>query len=1001
MSPPILFMILSPFLLLGTLLGMVTPLQAQLIPDGSLGSESSRVIPNSTINNIPSDRIEGGASRGNHLFHSFREFNVNPGRGVFFENPSHIQNIFTRVTGQNPSQILGTLGVLGNANLFLINPNGILFGRGSRLDVKGSFLGSTASSILFNNNLEYSASHPQPLPLLTINTPLGLQFRGGEKSITVAGDLQVGNGQELSLIANGINLQQGILTATDGVINLQGVSQGNVDLRNRLFSPSQSANVILDQANLNVVGLGPGQINIQGKNLQLNQSNLTAGINPNTEGIRENPGTISLEAREGITISNSRIETDVKTNAVGNGGDIKIKANNLWVNNNSVILSGARRSENYTNNREANGGNITIDVQNGVNISGRETKLITNVGNGVTGESGKVRITVTNGGISLSDGAEISTGTSGQGKANQITLIAKNAVILDQKSQINSMVDHGAIAQGGNINILAENLILRNDSQMETGVRGEKDGKLPGRGNSGHVVLNVKNAVLEGSFIKTNTGVSVDGNSGSIDIRSQSLTLTNGSRLVTNTSGKGNAGKINLEVKDIVLEGNNTGILAEIDQESTGQGSKLIIQTDHLTIKDHSRISVETRAITPKITSEEQGRGGQIIIVGNIIELQNGGQITSSTLGTGNTNRLIVGGKRIILSGQNTTISSEVSERAKGNSGKLIVQGERIFLYDGARITTNSVSEVAQDKQDRGKAGQVIIGANSEELGTGISDFSAKNNLENRPVLQLIMRGGSQISSSTKKGSGGDVILRLGSLEMRQNSYINSSAGNSQDTERNTGGNININSKILVGINNSDIASNAYNGLGGRINVDSPLVFGFKSITRKEVESRLTQTEILQPNFSQLLLTNDIIAISQTDASLSGTVVINTSAINPTSGLIQLPENIVDPASLIGQNPCVRGKNSQFIVTGKGGLPPQPGESLNHTETRVDLVQPPSSNSQVNLPQTSPVTSSSRLPITPAMGWIFNEKGEVILVGYDPSGNSPIRPEINPLRCQP
>ena len=123
---------------------------AQIIPDGTLGSESSRTVPD-TVNNLPSDRISGGATRGSNLFHSFREFNIGEGRGAYFENPSGIANIFTRVTGGQSSNILGTLGVQGNANLFLINPKGIVFGPNARLDLRGSFIGSTADSIVFNN----------------------------------------------------------------------------------------------------------------------------------------------------------------------------------------------------------------------------------------------------------------------------------------------------------------------------------------------------------------------------------------------------------------------------------------------------------------------------------------------------------------------------------------------------------------------------------------------------------------------------------------------------------------------------------------------------------------------------------------------------------------------------------------------------------------------------------------------------------------------------------
>ena len=108
---------------------------AQITPDNTLGNENSNVTSTGSV-----DQIEGGATRGANLFHSFEEFNVDEGGAAYFTNPAGIENILSRVTGSNPSEILGTLGVLGNANLFLINPNGIVFGPNARLDVGGSFV---------------------------------------------------------------------------------------------------------------------------------------------------------------------------------------------------------------------------------------------------------------------------------------------------------------------------------------------------------------------------------------------------------------------------------------------------------------------------------------------------------------------------------------------------------------------------------------------------------------------------------------------------------------------------------------------------------------------------------------------------------------------------------------------------------------------------------------------------------------------------------------------
>ncbi|WP_167407591.1 filamentous hemagglutinin N-terminal domain-containing protein [Nostoc flagelliforme] len=158
----------------------VNPAFAQLTPDNSLGSERSQVIPFDQKNDI----IDGGAARGANLFHSFQDFNVSDGRGVYFANPQGITNIFSRVTGGNSSNIFGRLGVDGAANLFLLNPNGIVFGQNAQLDIQGSFLGTTANSLVFANGIEFSATNPQAPSLLNINVPVGLQFGSQPGSIT-------------------------------------------------------------------------------------------------------------------------------------------------------------------------------------------------------------------------------------------------------------------------------------------------------------------------------------------------------------------------------------------------------------------------------------------------------------------------------------------------------------------------------------------------------------------------------------------------------------------------------------------------------------------------------------------------------------------------------------------------------------------------------------------------------------------------------------------------
>ncbi|MBD0345892.1 MAG: filamentous hemagglutinin N-terminal domain-containing protein, partial [Coleofasciculus sp. Co-bin14] len=228
--------------IVGVLSGGVSDrLLAQIVPDNTLEAESSVITPNVNINGIPSDRIDNGAIRGTNLFHSFSQFNIGEGRGAYVTNPAGILNILTRVTGANRSSILGRLGVLGNANLFLINPNGIVFGQDASLDVQGSFLATTADAVKLGDAGLFSASQPTTSNLLSVS-PSALWFnavaaqpivnqsqaQGPINQLNSAGlspGLQLPDGRTLALDGGDVLLEGGRLTAAQGRIELGSVAR--------------------------------------------------------------------------------------------------------------------------------------------------------------------------------------------------------------------------------------------------------------------------------------------------------------------------------------------------------------------------------------------------------------------------------------------------------------------------------------------------------------------------------------------------------------------------------------------------------------------------------------------------------------------------------------------------------------------------------------------------------------------------------------------------------
>jgi filamentous hemagglutinin family protein len=510
---------LGVFLWAGVWVGlMAIGTQAQVVPDETLGGERSQVRPE-TIRGVESDRIEGGARRGGNLFHSFERLNIGVGRGAYFNNPDGVENIFGRVTGNLPSDIQGTLGViregttdtLGTANLFLMNPNGIVFGQGARLDLGGSFVGTTADAIGFGGLGVFGARSPGlPSQVLTVNpsaflfgqVPAAITNRSRDQNsgLDPSGrfnpfGLRVADGESFLLLGGDINIDGGGIAAFGGQIELGSIGGSGLvgfSVDGDRFKLNFSANTIRSDVTLkNNAGLivssgGGGEIGITSRGIDvLQDSTIEAGILRNLGSPMTQAGSIDLNATGAIAIDGEGSHIYNTVRGTGNGGDLSIQAQQLSVRN------GAQVEASIDEPGRGRSGNVlvrTVDLIEviGSSRAGELTFLGTDVAKNATGEAGDVTIETRR---FLVEGAQVGASIAGTGIAGNLTVLATDSIELRGEipgDDVNgspgglfALVDRDAEGIGGTVN-LETNLLRISDGSKAQAISF-------GNGNSGDV----------------------------------------------------------------------------------------------------------------------------------------------------------------------------------------------------------------------------------------------------------------------------------------------------------------------------------------------------------------------------------------------------------------------------------------------------------------------------------------------------------------------------------
>jgi filamentous hemagglutinin family protein len=878
---------------------------AQIAPDDTLGAESSVVTP-TTINGIPSDRISGGAIRGANLFHSFEKFSVPTGSAAYFNNALDIQNIISRVTGESISNIDGLLRSNGTANLFLLNPNGIIFGPNASLNIGGSFLASTASTINFADGTQFSATAHPTTPLLTVSVPIGLQYEGNAGSIrnqsqatnssseTVG--LQVPPSKTLALVGGNVSLDGGNLQAPGGRVELGGVSGAgtlrlSVDRDNLGLSfpvGGQIADVFLTNgADVYVSDSGGGSIAINARNLNvLGGSKLRAGIASGLGSVDAQAGDITLNAQQAITIANnSLISNAVLPRAVGNSGDINIKTGSFSVTEGAFLTASTFG--------QGDAGSVTIQASDTVSFdregsNGFSSSAFSRVEQGAVGKGGDINIRTRS--LSVTNGAFLDASTSGQGDAGRVFVQANDAVYLaGNDANIFSNVKAGGVGNGGEIRIKAGSLSLINGAQIQTLVRqADEDGKLAaGQGNAGNVNIDVSDTVTIAGVNSSNGFPSkvtnqvesgASGNGGTISITAGSLSITDGARLSASTFGQGNAGDILIDARDQVSLNNGASIRNNGEQ---GDGGDIPITTRVLLVDNgallgtytsgqgdagdvlidaQDRVSLDNGVITNQVGKRATGNGGDIRISTGSLTATNIGLLQAFTIGRGNAGSIIIKARDLV-------VFQGASEDGPLRSGAVSIAGDGAAGSGGnVEITTRSVAiidraSVSASTKGQGNAGNVIIHAlENISLDNSSTIFSAvEKNAEGRggniniTTGSLSLTNGGQLDASTfgQNNSGNIIVTARDTISLDGISPNKAENASTIFTEvfkdaQGDGGNIQISTGSLLVTNEGQLdAKTRGRGNAGNIFITArdTVLFDGTSVTGKRSARALSRVD--------------------------------------------------------------------------------------------------------------------------------------------------------------
>jgi filamentous hemagglutinin family protein len=953
---------------------------AAITLDGSMGPKKVLTGPNYTIGeNL-------GTLKGDNLFESFGKFDLLAGESATFTGKAGIENIIGRVTGGSLSSIDGLIRcTIDGADLFLLNPYGVMFGPNASLDVKGSFHVSTADYLKFSDGGRFyadlakssvlSVASPEAFGFLSSN-PAGISIKGST--------LQVGSGYTLSVVGGNIDISGGNLYAPGGRINLVSVASPGEVVFNApdmgVGSFGSLGNITMSNgAAVSTGGTAGGTVFIRGGQLKITSTaDSLSEIDSTTLGNSNGSAVgIDINLRDKLILYGGQIFA--LTYGAGRTGDIKISAGSVQVGGDPI------------NSTNTGIGNFSVASGRCGNVEITAGSLLVNDGayveNYVTGAGAGGNIGLNVGNLQLQNGSVIFAGSGGQGKGGNLKVSA-NDVLLSGNSSVGALTSatndggHLGVAtktleildgaylfsitsgtgNGGNVDVKADSIFIQGSStpNIFTGIIASSTNS--GKGGNINVVssgdLQMTNyADLQASTFGT-------GDCGSITVRTGSLEVMDASRIISNAiygPGIGKAGNIYVTSKNILMSGlqhstdpfgaDATGIFGE---NQDGPGGLVSITSNSLVITNRAGIST---------SSYGKGLGGNVNINASDLQLLNGSQIIAGAFGSGNGGEVNITAGRLLISGVNPepfvssfyggeqlAISSIGSQAALsgGNAGSVNITAGNLQLVDGGQISTTTFG-AGNGGDISVKAGTTFIsGTNTALKQFLMAQGTDATSADNAASSSIWANTNTFYLGDKASGNAGNVSIQSGMLQLQDHGLI--SAGTNGPG---AGGNITIESADVQLTNGALItAESSGSGNAGSISIAAGDTFIMRnsSVITEAAMSDGGNISISAGNMFRLIDSTISTSVNGGPGTVGGNIIIDpdflilqnskiiAEAYEGRGGNIQItaglyladPNSIVDASSALGINGAVDIRAP--IADLSGMVTPLPSEFVSASE---------------------------------------------------------------------